>query len=156
MTKMLPKVEIYTDGASRENPGPGGYAAILKFGDKIKEISRGFRLTTNNRMELMAIIEALKQLKVPCNVTVYTDSQYVANSIEKGWVFNWVKKNFKGKSNADLWKEFLELYKIHKISIVWIKGHNGHIYNERCDKLAVEAAKKNPSSIDFGYEKNLN
>lgn len=147
-----PKVIIYTDGASKGNPGPGGYGVILQSDHKRKEISKGFRLTTNNRMELMAVIDSLRQLKRPCEVTIYTDSQYVVNAVEKGWLFEWEKKGFKKTANADLWKQFLSLYRQHKVKFVWIRGHNGHPENERCDYLAVKAASSDHLFIDTGYE----
>ncbi|MBQ3658472.1 MAG: ribonuclease HI [Bacteroidales bacterium] len=132
---------IYTDGASRGNPGPGGYGVVLLSGPYRREISEGFKSTTNNRMELLAVIIGLEALKKDgMNVTIYSDSQYVVNSVEKGWVFGWVKKNFKGKKNSDLWKRFLEIYNRHKVKFVWIKGHNETKENERCDRLAVAAA----------------
>jgi ribonuclease HI len=148
------KVEIYTDGASSGNPGPGGFGAILKYGSKEKELSRGFRLTTNNRMELMAVIEAIKCLKEhDLQLEIYSDSSYVVNAIEKGWLKNWLKKpNFNNKANKDLWMEYDSVSKNHKINLHWIRGHSGHIMNERCDKLAVEASKSYNLEIDYGYE----
>ncbi|NBR13266.1 MAG: ribonuclease HI [Flavobacteriales bacterium] len=146
-------IRIYTDGSSRGNPGPGGFGTILKFNDKVKEISQGFRLTTNNRMELLAVIvglESLKTTKIP--VTVYSDSKYVIDSITLGWVFGWVKKGFKGKKNKDLWLRYLELHSQFELKFVWVKGHAGHLENERCDQLAVAAAENNPQTIDEGYE----
>jgi ribonuclease HI len=136
-------VEIYTDGACSGNPGPGGYAAILKYGQEIREIS-GYEVeTTNNRMEMMAVIEALRQLKRPCDVRVITDSQYVVKGMTE-WIQGWVKRNWltsqkKPVLNKSLWKELLRLCKKHKIEWQWVKGHNGHPYNERCDQLAREA-----------------
>jgi ribonuclease HI len=146
-------IRIYTDGSSRGNPGPGGFGTILKFNDKVKEISQGFRLTTNNRMELMAVIvglESLKTTKIP--VTVYSDSKYVIDSITLGWVFGWVKKGFKGKKNKDLWLRYLKLHPQFELKFVWVKGHAGHPENERCDQLAVDAAENKPTTIDEGYE----
>lgn len=134
-------VEIYTDGSSRGNPGPGGYGVILKGGNRIMEISQGFKHTTNNRMELMAVIvglEALKKEKV--EVVVFSDSKYVVDSVEKGWVFGWEKKGFAQKKNPDLWKRFLKIYRKHQVKFEWVKGHNEHPENERCDVLAVNAA----------------
>lgn len=146
-------VEIYTDGASRGNPGPGGYGAILKYGKHEKEISQGYRLTTNNRMELLAVIEALKALKVEgLTVHITSDSKYVVDAVEKGWVFGWEKKNFAKKKNADLWQAFLKLYRKHKIKFHWIKGHNLHPYNERCDVLATTAAQSKNLLIDSYFE----
>ncbi|HOI48660.1 MAG TPA: ribonuclease HI [Prolixibacteraceae bacterium] len=148
-----PKIVIYTDGAARGNPGPGGYGAVLLSGPHRKELSEGFRLTTNNRMELLAVIKALEALKFEnCDVTVYTDSRYVADAVEKGWVFNWVKKQFKGKKNPDLWLRFLEVYKKHRIRFVWVKGHADNPLNERCDQLAVEASLRPGLQEDTGYQ----
>lgn len=146
-------IELYTDGAAKGNPGPGGYGAILKKGIHEKELSQGYRLTTNNRMELLAVIVGLEALKNDnLEVTVYSDSKYVVDAIEKGWLFGWVKKNFKDKKNPDLWLRFLKVYKKHKVKFVWIKGHNNHPYNERCDRLAVAAAESKHLLIDEGYE----
>lgn len=146
-------IRIYTDGSSRGNPGPGGYGIVMMAGNHRKEMSRGFRMTTNNRMELMAVIEALKSLKrhdLP--VDVFTDSKYVCDAIEKGWVFNWQKKGFKDKKNPDLWREFLRIHNNYKLRLHWVKGHNGHPENERCDFLATEAAQGKNLEIDEGYE----
>lgn len=146
-------IQIYTDGASRGNPGPGGYGVVLKFSTKRKELSQGYRLTTNNRMELMAVIaglEALKNNRYP--VKIYTDSKYVAEAVEKKWVWNWLKKGFKGKKNEDLWRRFLVLYDQYKPKFIWIKGHAGHIENERCDELAVASAEDKHLKVDTGYE----
>jgi ribonuclease HI len=147
-----PKITIYTDGAARGNPGPGGYGVILISGKHRKELSQGYKLTTNNRMELMAVIKALEALKISgSKVTIYTDSKYVANAVEKGWLFNWVTKNFKGKKNKDLWLQFLKFYKKHHIKLIWIKGHNNHPQNERCDQLAVSASMSPNLQEDEGY-----
>lgn len=146
-------IEIYTDGAAKGNPGPGGFGTILRFKNVEKEFSKGFRLTTNNRMELLAVItglEALKSNEYP--VRIFSDSKYVVDSISKGWVFNWQKKGFKDKKNPDLWKRFLKLYPKFKIEMIWIKGHNGHPENERCDVLAVKASESNQLEIDTYYE----
>lgn len=146
-------IEIYTDGAAKGNPGPGGFGTILRFKNVEKEFSKGFRLTTNNRMELLAVItglEALKSNEYP--VRILSDSKYVVDSISKGWVFNWQKKGFKDKKNPDLWKRFLKLYPKFKIEMIWIKGHNGHPENERCDVLAVKASESNQLEIDTYYE----
>lgn len=152
---MTPKVIIYTDGAALGNPGPGGYGVVMLYGDRRKEISEGFRLTTNNRMELLAVIVALEHLKKEnLEVTVYSDSQYVVNSIEQKWVFGWVKKGFKGKKNEDLWRRFLPLYDKHKIKMVWVKGHAGLKENERCDVLSVIAANSRDKQVDGWYEEN--
>jgi ribonuclease HI len=146
-------ISIYTDGAARGNPGPGGYGAILRFQGKEKELSQGYRLTTNNRMELLAVIVALEALKTSKHkVTVYSDSKYVVDAIEKGWVFNWQKKGFKGKKNVDLWQRYLPLHEKQKPSYVWVKGHAGHAENERCDELAVNAADHGTLIPDEGYE----
>jgi ribonuclease HI len=146
-------IKLYTDGASTGNPGPGGFGAILEYGMHHKEISKGFRLTTNNRMELLAVIEGLKAIKNPeIPVQIYSDSQYVVNAIQKRWVFGWHEKGFKGKKNKDLWMEFLKLYPKFKLKIDWVRGHNGHIQNERCDVLATTAALY-PHNVDEGYEK---
>jgi ribonuclease HI len=140
-------VDIYTDGACRGNPGKGGYGAILVYGAHEKEISGGERETTNNRMELMAAISALELLKEPCEVTLTSDSKYMIDSITKGWATSWKAKGWKkaDKSpalNPDLWERLLALLEIHKVEFVWVRGHNGHPYNERCDKLATEFADR--------------
>lgn len=134
-------IKIYTDGSAKGNPGNGGYGIVMKFNEIVKEFSQGFRMTTNNRMELLAVIVALEKLKTnKIPVHVYSDSKYVIDSIEKGWVFNWVKKNFKGKKNEDLWKRYLLLHPKFDLTFHWVKGHAGHLENERCDTLAVNAA----------------
>ncbi|MFH2095264.1 MAG: ribonuclease HI [Bacteroidota bacterium] len=149
---MAHNVTIYTDGSSRGNPGPGGYGTVLISGTHRKEITKGFRITTNNRMELLAVIAGLEALKAPgCNVTVYTDSKYVADAVEEGWVFQWERKMFKKKKNPDLWVRFLAIYRKHNVRFVWIKGHDGNPENERCDRLAVEAASGNLLQEDTGY-----
>ncbi|MCF0164898.1 MAG: ribonuclease HI [Bacteroidales bacterium] len=136
-------IQLFTDGACSGNPGPGGYGVILRCGDYEKEISEGFEDTTNNRMELMAVIVGLESIKWEnAVVTVYSDSSYVVNAVTKGWLDNWVLKDFKGKANPDLWIRFLEVYKKHRVNFVWVRGHNGHPENERCDRLAVDAYKK--------------
>ncbi len=146
-------IVIYTDGSSRGNPGPGGYGAILTSGNHRKEISQGYRLTTNNRMELMSVIEALELLKKPNQkITIYSDSQYVVKAIEEGWLDNWLKSGFKGKKNKDLWLRYLKAANGHSIKFKWIKGHNNHPQNERCDELAVAAAQSNNLLIDEGFE----
>jgi ribonuclease HI len=149
-------IEIYTDGAASGNPGPGGYGVILRSGAHYKELSGGFRLTTNNRMELLAVIEGLKSIKKPGqDVTIYSDSKYVVDSISQGWVFGWQKKGFKDKKNPDLWQRYLKLHaKFKKIEIFWIKGHNGHPENERCDVLAVNAAESKNLIIDTFFEES--
>ncbi len=151
----MKKVKIYTDGSSIGNPGPGGYGIILEWvGKKYrKEFSKGFRLTTNNRMELLAVIQSLEILKTrPLDVIIYSDSKYVIDSVEKKWVFNWQKTNFKGKKNRDLWKRFLKIYSQHEVQFQWVKGHNNHPQNERCDYLALNAAKGEKLFIDNYFE----
>ncbi|GGH56652.1 ribonuclease HI [Filimonas zeae] len=145
---------IYTDGSSRGNPGPGGYGAILMWGEKVKELSAGYRRTTNNRMELLAVIVALETLtKRGIPVTIFTDSQYVVNSIEKKWVDGWIKNDFKGgKKNKDLWTRFYKLSKEFQIKMRWVKGHADNPYNNRCDVLATQAADGKNLQIDYGYE----
>ena len=143
---MPGEITIYTDGASSGNPGPGGYGVVLISGKHRLEKSEGFRLTTNNRMELMAVIAGLEALKIPgSKVVIYTDSKYVADSVEKGWVFQWESKAFKKKKNPDLWIRFLKVYRKHNVRFVWIKGHSNNIENERCDSLAVSASSSPPS-----------
>lgn len=148
-------IKVYTDGSALGNPGPGGYGIVLMGGGKYKEIKEGFRYTTNNRMELMSVIVALEMLKKPgMNVTIYSDSKYVVDSVVKKWVFGWVKKGFKGKKNVDLWKRFLVIYPKHTVNFVWVKGHAGNKYNEICDQLAVAAANDSKThKVDEGYEK---
>jgi ribonuclease HI len=136
------------------NPGPGGYGVVMKYGEKQKQFSEGYKLTTNNRMELMAVIQALKMLNDFAKgkeIWIYTDSKYVINAIEKKWVFGWVKKNFKDKANTDLWKKFLDEYTKYNINFQWVKGHSGHTENEICDKLAKKAASNQSLKIDIGY-----
>lgn len=147
-------LKIYTDGSSRGNPGPGGYGAVLLWGDAQKELSGGYRLTTNNRMELLAVIKALESLKKrDITVTIFTDSQYVVNSIEKKWLNNWIKTDFKGgKKNKDLWLHFHALSKHFKLKFVWVKGHADNKWNNRCDELATTAADSKNLMIDEGYE----
>lgn len=152
------QVHIYTDGAARGNPGPGGYGIVMEWVGKPykKEFSQGFKHTTNNRMELMAVIEALKKLKNPqTKAIVFTDSKYVVDSVQKGWVFNWEKKGFKDKKNVDLWMQFLKEYRKHDVQLQWIKGHNNHLQNERCDILAVEASKNKKLLIDEEFQNNI-
>lgn len=149
-------ITIYTDGAARGNPGPGGYGAVLMSGQFRKELSDGFELTTNNRMELLAVIVALEALKIEnSQVTIYTDSKYVADAVEKGWIWNWVKIRFKGKKNQDLWMRFLKIYQKHKVKFVWVKGHANIPENERCDQLAVEASMQPGLKKDTGYMASL-
>lgn len=147
------QITIYTDGSSRGNPGPGGYGTILTYGQHRKEISHGYRRTTNNRMELLAVIVGLEAIKKPgMQVKVVTDSRYVEQAVSKGWLFGWEKKNFKDKKNPDLWKRFLKIYRQHHVTMQWVKGHAGHPMNERCDELATTAAQSPPMDIDAGYE----
>ncbi len=149
---------IYTDGAARGNPGRGGYGAILMWGNKQKELSAGYRLTTNNRMELMAVIVALKALtKEGLDILIYTDSQYVLNSVEKKWLDGWIRTDFKGgKKNKDLWMQYYHLAKKHSINFVWVKGHADNIHKNRCDELATAAADGSNLLIDEGYEQLQN
>ena len=140
---MALPIELYTDGSSRGNPGPGGYGVVLRSGKHYKELSGGEPRTTNNRMELMAVIVGLEALLKPnSEVTVYSDSSYVVNAVSKGWLFDWERKQFDKKANPDLWQRFLQVYRRHRVRFVWIKGHAGHPENERCDQLAVEAATR--------------
>ena len=146
-------ITIYTD--AKGNPGPGGYGAVLKFNQHRKELSEGFRLTTNNRMELLAVIRALQELKLTgIPVTIYSDSKYVVDAVEKGWLWGWQKKGFKDKKNPDLWLRYIPLHLKYKPKFVWVKGHAGNIENERCDQLAVEAAEGPGLKVDEGYETN--
>jgi ribonuclease HI len=152
----LKTVEIYTDGACLGNPGPGGYGVVLLYDDHRKELSGGYRLTTNNRMELMATIVGLRSLKVACIVTLYTDSQYVVNAISKGWAkkwqaHNWMRNKTEKAVNPDLWEELLMLCDEHQVSFKWVRGHAGNEENERCDRLAVAAAKQTDLQPDIGY-----
>lgn len=145
-------VKIYTDGSSRGNPGPGGFGAILIYGEHRKEIAQGYTLTTNNRMELMAVIASLGMLKQDgLHIDIYTDSKYVCEAVEKKWVFGWEQKQFKDKKNPDLWIQFLKLFRKHHIRFHWIKGHAGHKENERCDVLATRCADYGPWLEDKGY-----
>ncbi|MFC0263431.1 ribonuclease HI [Fontibacter flavus] len=146
-------ITIYTDGASKGNPGPGGYGVVLKFNHHRKELSGGFRLTTNNRMELLAVIKGLQELKVrDIPVTIFSDSKYVVDAIEKGWLWGWQKKGFKDKKNPDLWRMYIPLHVRYKPKFVWVKGHAGNPENERCDQLAVAAAERLNLPADEGYE----
>lgn len=152
---MNPEIFLYTDGAAKGNPGPGGYGVILERAGTAyrKEFYEGFRLTTNNRMELLAVIVGLEKLLKPGRkVRVVSDSKYVIDSVVKGWVFGWEKKGFAGKKNPDLWKRFLKVYRQHEVTFQWIKGHNAHPQNERCDFLAVSASQMKQLSIDRFYE----
>jgi ribonuclease HI len=154
---ISPTIVIYTDGSSRGNPGPGGYGVVMELvGTTYKKaFSEGFRMTTNNRMELLAVIVGLEKItKLNQNVLVISDSKYVVDSVMKGWVFGWEKKNFTRKKNPDLWMRFLKIYRKHQVAFKWIKGHNNHPQNEYCDKIAVEAALGTPLHIDSWYEAN--
>jgi len=151
--KLSQPITIYTDGSARGNPGPGGYGVVMLSGKHRKELSQGYRLTTNNRMELLSVIVALEALKISnSDVTVYSDSKYVVEAIEKGWLEEWVRKNFKKKKNVDLWLRFLKIYKKHKVKFVWIKGHANNPLNETCDKLAVAASSMPDILVDEEYE----
>ena len=150
------QVHIYTDGAAKGNPGPAGYGVVMELvgTPHKKEFLEGFRLSTNNRMELLAVIVGLEKLKNPnMNVLVVSDSKYVIDSIEKKWVLGWEKKGFKDRKNPDLWKRFLAVYRKHNVDFKWVKGHNNHPQNERCDELAVMASQQKSLSIDVFYEK---
>lgn len=150
-------ITIYTDGSSRGNPGPGGYGAVLMYGDKRKELSQGYRRTTNNRMELMGVIAALEALKkTGLDITIYTDSQYIVKAVKEGWLNKWLATNFaKGKKNKDLWVKFYNLYKEHRIKFVWVKGHADNQWNNRCDVLATSAADGRDLLVDEGYEMDI-
>lgn len=148
------QITIYTDGSARGNPGTGGYGAVMFSGVYRKELSAGYRLTTNNRMELLAVIVALEKLKfLNSDVKIFTDSKYVCESVEKKWVYSWALKGFQGKKNSDLWIRFLKVSKEHKVKFSWVKGHAGNKENERCDELATKAANGNKLLIDTFYEK---
>ncbi len=145
-------ITIYTDGAAKGNPGPGGYGVVLKFQGHRKELSQGYKLTTNNRMELLAVITGLEAIKKDgWDVLIYSDSKYVVDAVEKGWLWQWEKKGFKNKKNIDLWKRFIPLYKKHNVKFKWLKGHAGNPENERCDHLAVQSAELSKLLIDHGY-----
>lgn len=156
-------VDIFTDGAARGNPGPGGYGAVMRFVDRNgrvheKELSGGFERTTNNRMELLGVIVALEALKTPCDITLYSDSQYVVNAFNQHWVDGWLKRGWKNAQkqpvkNVDLWKRLLEAKKPHTMEFVWVKGHAGHPENERCDELATAAADGEGRAVDEGFER---
>jgi ribonuclease HI len=155
---MSKKINIYTDGSSIGNPGPGGYGIIMVLENNAykKEVSQGFSLTTNNRMELLAVIVALENIKIiNSNVEVFTDSKYVSDGVEKKWVFEWEKLNFKKKKNPDLWKRFLIIYRKHNVTFTWIKGHSNHPENERCDYMANKAARSSNLIKDTYYEQNI-
>ncbi|MCF8284427.1 MAG: ribonuclease HI [Sphingobacteriales bacterium] len=150
-------IHLYTDGAAKGNPGNGGYGVVLKSGPHYKELSEGFRLTTNNRMELLAVIKGLEEIKTKgSNVLVVSDSKYVTEAVDKGWLWNWIRIGFKGKKNKDLWIRFVNIYRQHQVKFQWIKGHNGHVENERCDQLAVAASENKVLLIDQVYEDEKN
>jgi ribonuclease HI len=147
---------IYTDGSAKGNPGNGGYGIVMLSGSFRKELKQGFKLTTNNRMELLAVIIALESVKKEdSEITIYSDSKYVIDSVEKKWVFGWEKKNFNKKKNPDLWIRFLKVYRMQKVSFIWVKGHANDKENERCDFLAVEAADSQILLTDHWYENNV-
>jgi ribonuclease HI len=149
----MSEVIIYTDGSSRGNPGPGGYGVVLMWNSVRKELSQGYRLTTNNRMELMAVIVALEALKRDgLQVKIFTDSQYVVNSVEKGWLWGWVKTGFKDKKNKDLWQRFIPAFKKHHVKFNWVKGHSTNPLNNRCDELATQAADSGNWLDDVGFD----
>lgn len=149
------EIVIYTDGAARGNPGPGGLGVVMLYGKHRRELSEGYRLTTNNRMELLAVIRGLETLKRDdLSVKIYTDSRYVSDAVNKGWVFNWEAKRFKKKKNADLWQQFLVLYRKYKVQFIWVKGHASIPENERCDRLAVEASFGKSLKEDSWYVEN--
>lgn len=151
----MANVTIYTDGSSLGNPGPGGYGIVLMSGPHRKELSAGYRLTTNNRMELMAVCVALEALKFDgCDVTIYSDSKYVVEAVNQRWVFGWEKKGFAGKKNPDLWMRFLRIYRRHHVRFIWVKGHASTVENNRCDVLAVAAANGTTLAEDTGYDPN--
>ena len=148
-------VEIYTDGAAKGNPGNGGYGVVMLSGEHRKEISQGFKLTTNNRMELLAVIIGLESLKKDGEtVIIYSDSKYVVDAVEKKWVFGWEKKNFNKKKNPDLWIRFLKIYRQHNVTFKWVKGHSNNLENDRCDLLAVEASEGSMLEKDDWYERS--
>ena len=149
----MPQVTIYTDGAAQGNPGRGGYGVVLISGPHRKELSAGYRLTTNNRMELLAVCVALEAVKFDgTDVTLYSDSKYVVDAVNQRWVFGWEQKRFTGKKNPDLWMRFLRVYRRHRVRFVWVKGHASNVENNRCDELAVAAANSGNLFEDTGYE----
>jgi ribonuclease HI len=151
----MAKVTMYTDGGASGNPGPGGYGTLLMYGQHVKEMSQGFRLTTNNRMELLAVIVGLEALtREGIEVEVYSDSKYVVDAVSKRWVFGWEKKGYKDKKNPDLWQRFLRVYRKHKVTFHWVKGHAGNPYNERVDAMAVAAYQTGTLLTDTWYEQN--
>jgi ribonuclease HI len=152
---MPDTITIYTDGAARGNPGPGGYGAVLMSGRHKKELAEGFRMTTNNRMELMAVIKALLALKkTGLKIRIYTDSKYVCDAVTKGWLASWQRTGFKNKKNTDLWRELIPLLAKYKPEFYWVKGHAGNLLNERCDQLATLAADTGPHGVDLVFERS--
>ncbi len=143
----MKKITLFSDGSALGNPGPGGYGVILRYGDSERELSGAYEHTTNNRMELLGVIEGLRALKEPCDVDVISDSSYVVKGINE-WLTNWIKKDFKKVKNPDLWRDYIEVSKPHKINAIWVRGHDGHIENERCDKLAYDEAQKMKASLN--------
>ena len=157
MSPASHQITVYTDGSALGNPGPGGYGIVMKAGRHYREISGGYRLTTNNRMELLAVIIGLEALKYEgSQVTLYSDSRYVVDAIEKGWLFGWERKGFKDKKNPDLWRRFLAVYRRHTVKFCWVKGHANILENERCDELATTAARGTSLLTDSGYEQLVN
>ena len=152
----MTEITIYTDGAAKGNPGNGGYGTILISGSHRKEISEGFAHTTNNRMELLAVIIGLEAIKIKkANVTVYSDSKYVVDAVNKGWVLTWEKIHFQKKKNPDLWLRFLKIYRQHNVKFIWVEGHAGNLLNEECDRLAVAASLQQNLKDDIGYLKSI-
>jgi len=154
----MKQVTLYTDGGCINNPGPGGYGVVLLYNSHRKELSAGYRLTTNNRMEILAAIRGLEALKVPCRVTLHSDSQYLVNAMQKGWARGWqaqgwMRSNKEKAINPDLWEKLLKLCEIHRVRFEWVRGHAGHVENERCDELARAAAKGSNLAADVGYER---
>lgn len=157
LAEKMPEVQIYTDGACSGNPGPGGYGAILKYGNYTREISGGYRMTTNNRMELMGIIKSLEEIKRPCIIQLFSDSRYIVDALNLGWVDNWVRSGWLKSDgspvkNVDLWKRLLTLAGPHRISWIWVKGHSGNELNSRCDHLAVKASREDGLAADTVFE----
>lgn len=148
------QIHIYTDGACSGNPGPGGFGVLMMAGEHRKEIAEGYRLTTNNRMELLSVIVALESIKKEkSDVVVFSDSRYVVDAVEKKWIIGWIKKNFVNVKNTDLWKRFILIAAKHQVKFVWVKGHSTNPYNNYCDQLAVAASKSNNLKIDIEYER---
>ena len=153
---MSNQLIIYTDGSSRGNPGPGGYGAILMWGDARKELAAGYRKTTNNRMELLGVITALRAITKPGQeISIFTDSKYIVDSVQKGWLQGWLRKGFTGKKNEDLWRQYIEVARPHNVKFVWVKGHADNPFNNRCDVLATTAADSGNWLVDEGFETGL-